>query len=190
MSSVPKENKKRFIQWLFARYNIQSQEASWVLNRLLRHEDMLERVRFVNDIRETPFGISITIDPGTNSDSILFVKRNMICPTDQGMETIRSSMNLIIYMHVNVNSLLRHSIFLSVIEDNPHFPKKTSYNSLKYEKEVDEFLEKVLAQRKINTIRQRIDASLDKGDKEAFFKLTKELKSLSPNQITQERNPL
>lgn len=101
----------------------------------------------------------------------------MTTDAEKSFHDIRLNRDEDIYIQLNFKSSFQNANYVAVLEENPYLPKHIEVN------EKDGFTcRKVLEESVFSFRRERllkqIDEALDKQDKEAFHRLTAELKTL------------
>jgi len=107
-----------------------------------------------------------------------FFKQNvMTTDAEKSFHDIRLNRDEDIYIQLNFKSSFQNANYVAVLEDNPYLPKHIEVNE-KDRLLAERFLEESVFSFRRERLLKQIDEALDKQDKEAFHRLTAELKTL------------
>lgn len=172
---VSVSEKKDFVRWLLSHYQFKKRECVWILNYLMSHEKILEKVTFVEGAKYCPRGLIMSTHCVEEAPFRYYKNTVMTTDAEKSFHDIRSIKHETIYIQVNFRNCNQNVKYVSVIEENPHLPKHLLVN----EKDsilVERVLEKVLYDFQRNLLLREIDAALDKLDQNRFMDLTNKLK--------------
>jgi len=176
-TGITLDEKKSFLAWFLDRYQLKRRESMWILNYLLNHDIVLNKVHFVENADKTPRGILMSTI-GDSRDAFQFYKDGQLFDNpEQAFHEVRLNWHSHLYIELFFADALKSEEYLGVLEDNPH----AKWNDLldeetinKASKGLDGFL---LHEKKMHILFQ-IDQSLEKDDRERFFSLSEELNQL------------
>lgn len=177
-TSVTNTEKKAFIRWFLKRYDMKRRECVWILNYIVGHDDLLERIHFVEEAHFCPRAMVMST---TDSSGIpfRFYKGNiMTADAEKSFHDLRLNPNEDMYIQVNFPKLPPNSNYLAVLEDNPHIPKYLQSNF--GDREVaEQLLDASIMNFQKESLLRQIDEAIDEGNKERFLELTNELNQLN-----------
>ena len=171
------KEKKEFLAWFLDHYQLKRRESMWILNYLLNHEVVLNKVRFVEDAEKTPRGILMSTI-GNDQPAFQFYKEGQLFDNpEQAFHEVRLNWNNDLYLELFFENSLLSEEYILVLEDNPYYkwndtiPEETL-------KEAEEGLNAFLLNQKKANLLIQIDQSLEKDNRASFILLSKELKQL------------
>lgn len=177
-ASVTNLEKKEFIRWFLKRYDMKRRECVWVLNYIIGHDDLLERIHFVEEAHFCPRAMVMST---TDSSGIpfRFYKGNiMTADAEKSFHDLRLNADEDMYIQLNFPKIPPNPTYLSVLEENPHIPGYLQSNF--GDKEVAEkLLEASMKEFQQDTLLKQIDEAIDRGDKELFLQLTEQLNEIN-----------
>ena len=182
------EAKKNFIGWFLDRYQLKRRESMWILNYLLNHDIVLNKVHFVEAVDKTPRGMMMSATE-MNSEAFLFYKNGTVfSDPEQAFHEVRLNWQEEMYIELVFLNPWKSAEYLTVLEDNPYY-KWNETISMQLVEEVELALETFsLTERKQNTLHQ-IDLSLEKEDRERFIQLSKQLKEIEEDLKNEQKKP-
>ncbi|MER2225599.1 MAG: ReoY family proteolytic degradation factor [Carnobacterium sp.] len=182
------EAKKIFIGWFLDRYQLKRRESMWILNYLLNHDIVLNKVHFVEAVDKTPRGMMMSATE-MNSEAFLFYKNGTVfSDPEQAFHEVRLNWQEEMYIELVFLNPWKSAEYLTVLEDNPYY-KWNETISMQLVEEVELALETFsLTERKQNTLHQ-IDLSLEKEDREKFIQLSKQLKAIEEDLKNEQKKP-
>lgn len=176
-------DKKSFIEWFLNNYQLKKRESVWILNYLINHSTILENVHFVRNAKFCPRSIIIT-SHCSNEVPFRFYKNHLVTTdAEKSFHDIRLNQDEDLYIQLNFKNAKQNALYVSVLEDNPYIPDE--YFITKKDQDLaKQLLDKLLFDYKKKQLQREIDLSLDKGDKEGFYKLVEQLHRLKNNYPT------
>lgn len=177
MVNVTVNEKKDFIRWFLNHYQMKRRECVWILNYLISHNQLMEKVHFVEDAQHCPRGLLMSTHCVDNVPFRFYTENVMTTDAEKAFHSIRLNRDEEIYIQLNFhNKQLSHQ-YVGIIEDNPYLPKHLLVNK-EDQSIVDKILEDSLKDFNRKKLMIAIDEALDNNDKESFMKLTDELNKL------------
>jgi uncharacterized protein YpiB (UPF0302 family) len=171
MSDVTVEQKKDFIRWFVGNYQLRRRECAWILSFLMSHDQLMEKVHFVENANKTPRGI-IMATHCVNDVPLRYYKNGIMSTNAEScFHDIRLNRDEDIYIEFNFKDKYNHKEYWEVLEENPFDDPDTS----EFEEQAAHFLDYCLYEFRVKRLKKRIDEAIDAGDKELFMKLTDEL---------------
>ncbi|MED4017307.1 ReoY family proteolytic degradation factor [Sutcliffiella cohnii] len=174
---VSVNEKKEFIRWFLGNYQLKRRECVWILNYLMSHDQLMRKVHFVEQAQFCPRGLVMSTHC-VDEVPFRFYKQNvMTTDAEKSFHDIRLNRDEDIYIQLNFRSAYHSPQYAAVLEENPFMPKNIQGN----EKDrilAEKFLEESLNKFQREKLLRMIDDALDQQDKEAFAKLTEQLKQL------------
>lgn len=182
------EAKKKFLGWFLDRYQLKRRESMWILNYLLNHDIVLNKVHFVEAVDKTPRGMMMSTTE-TNNEAFLFYKNGTVfSDPEQAFHEVRLNWQEEMYIELVFLNPWKSAEYLTILEDNPYY-KWNETISMQLIEEVELALETLsLTERKQHTLHQ-IDLSLEKEDRERFIQLSKQLKEIEEDLKNEQKKP-
>ncbi|MGM0899893.1 ReoY family proteolytic degradation factor [Mesobacillus maritimus] len=178
---VSVNEKKDFIRWFLNHYQLKRRECVWILNYLMSHDQLMEKVHFVDNAQFCPRGLVMSTHC-IDEVPFRFYKENiMTTDAEKSFHDIRLNREEEIYIQLNFHASNKAPQFAAVLEENPFMPKKLHIDE-KDRLIAEKFLVDSLYQFQKEKLTTLIDEALDRQDKEAFVELTEKLKKLEPSR--------
>ncbi|MED1424196.1 ReoY family proteolytic degradation factor [Bacillus altitudinis] len=175
---VSVNEKKEFIRWFLNHYQLKRRECVWILNYLMSHDSLMEKVHFVEQAEFCPRGIIMSTHC-VDEVPFRFYKENiMTTDAEKSFHDIRLNKQQDLFIQLNFRSAYRSPEYAAVLETNPHIPKDLFENE-KDKDLAEKVLEHSIATFQKERLMKEIDEALDRHDQETFNKLAKELSLLS-----------
>ncbi|WML47704.1 ReoY family proteolytic degradation factor [Neobacillus sp. PS3-34] len=175
---VSVNEKKDFIRWFLNHYQLKRRECVWILNYLMSHDQLMEKVHFVEQAQYCPKGLIMSTHC-VDKVPFRFYKENvMTTDAEKSFHDIRLNREEEIYIQLNFNASNKMHQYAAVLEENPFVPKHLQVN----EKDVEiaeQFLNSSIERFQREKLLSMIDEALDKQDKERFRLLTEQLNSMN-----------
>ena len=172
------QHKKNFIQWFLRHYTLKRHEANWLLNFLVKKDNLLSKVSFVNDAKFCPRGIIISSDC---SDEVpfLFYKQHLITTDiDKFFHDIRLNEDEHIYIQLNFKNATQSPYYVGVLEENPFTPVGTK-RQLEDKRISNDLLNNLIRKNQLKKLKEAIDQSLDEKDETRFNELVEQFQKLN-----------
>ncbi|MBU8638961.1 MULTISPECIES: ReoY family proteolytic degradation factor [Bacillus] len=175
---VSVNEKKEFIRWFLNHYQLKRRECVWILNYLMSHDSLMEKVHFVEQAEFCPRGIIMSTHC-VDEVPFRFYKENiMTTDAEKSFHDIRLNKQQDLFIQLNFRSAYRSPEYAAVLEINPHIPKDL-YENEKDKDLAEKVLEHSIATFQKERLMKEIDEALDRHDQETFNKLARELSLLS-----------
>lgn len=175
---VSVNEKKDFIRWFLNHYQLKRRECVWILNYLMSHDQLMEKVHFVEQAQYCPRGLIMSTHC-VDKVPFRFYKENvMTTDAEKSFHDIRLNRDEYIYIQLNFHASNQAHQYVAVLEENPFVPKHLQVN----EKDgviAEQFLQDSIERFQRDNLLLLIDEALDKQDRETFQMLTKKLIDLS-----------
>ncbi|MEH7109330.1 MULTISPECIES: ReoY family proteolytic degradation factor [Bacillaceae] len=174
---VSVNEKKDFIRWFLNHYQLKRRECVWILNYLMSHDQLMEKVHFVEQAQYCPRGLIMSTHC-VDKVPFRFYKENvMTTDAEKSFHDIRLNREEDIYIQLNFHASNQAHQYVAVLEENPYVPKHLQVN------EKDGIVAEQLLQHSIERFQrekllQLIDEALDQQDRQAFEMLTEKLNRL------------
>lgn len=174
---VTVNEKKEFIRWFLNRYQLKRRESVWILNYLMSHDKLMEKVHFVEEAQCCPRGLIMSTHC-TRDVPFRFYKDNiMTTDAEKSFHDIRLNRDEEIYIQINFRSANLSHHYAAVLEENP-FLQTNLFLSEKDKIFAEKLLAHSLMTFKEDKLLKAIDHALDSNDKDTFEKLSLELNRL------------
>jgi uncharacterized protein YpiB (UPF0302 family) len=174
---VSVNEKKDFIRWFLNHYQLKRRECVWILNYLMSHDQLMEKVHFVDQAQYCPRGLVMSTHC-IDKVPFRFYKENvMTTDAEKSFHDIRLNRDEEIYIQLNFNASNQAHQYVAVLEENPYMPKHLQINET--DREVaEQFLKASIERFQREKLLSQIDEALDKQDRSGFLNLTKQLNNL------------
>lgn len=172
--TVSLTEKREFVRWFLKRYQMKRRECVWILNYLLSHEELLQKVHFVEDAKYCPRAMVMSV---TESSGVAFeFHKGAVAMADgeKAFHELRLNPNEEMYIQLNFPNVPPSLEYLSVLEENSFKPSYSTVNN-KDAEIAEQLIEHVMKTSYQNNLIKMIDEALDNGDKELFMELTSQL---------------
>ncbi len=177
---VSVDEKKEFIRWFLNHYQLKRRECVWILNYLMSHDQLMEKVHFVEQAQYCPRGLVMSTHC-VDEVPFRFYKANvMTTDAEKSFHDIRLNREEEIYIQLNFHASNQVHQYAAVLEENPYLPKSLRENE-KDRLLAEKILSSSIREFQRNKLLKLIDEALDQGDKEAFYRLTEQLEKLDNN---------
>jgi uncharacterized protein YpiB (UPF0302 family) len=174
---VSVNEKKDFIRWFLNHYQLKRRECVWILNYLMSHDQLMEKVHFVDQAQYCPKGLIMSTHC-VDEVPFRFYKENvMTTDAEKSFHDIRLNRDEEIFIQLNFHASNKAHQYAAVLEENPFMPKSLQISE-KERLEAAGFLEASIKKFQIESLLQKIDEALDNQDKEMFMKLTEKLNKI------------
>lgn len=174
---VSVNEKKDFIRWFLNHYQLKRRECVWILNYLMSHDKLMEKVHFVEQAQYCPRGIVMSTHC-VDEVPFRFYKANvMTTDAEKSFHDIRLNREEDIYIQLNFHASFKAPQFAAVLEENPYMPKNLQITD-KDRQIAEQFLTSSIEKFQREKLIRQIDEALDCQDEEAFIRLTNQLKKL------------
>lgn len=171
---VSVNEKKDFIRWFLNHYQLKRRECVWILNYLMSHDQLMEKVHFVEQAQYCPRGLIMSAHC-VDEVPFRFYKENvMTTDAEKSFHDIRLNRDEEIYIQLNFHASNKAHQYAAVMEENPFMPKTLQINE-KDRLIAERFLTESLEKFRREKLLELIDEALDKQDKKAFNILTQQL---------------
>jgi len=174
---VSVNEKKDFIRWFLNHYQLKRRECVWILNYLMSHDQLMEKVHFVDQAQYCPKGLVMSTHC-VDEVPFRFYKENiMTTDAEKSFHDIRLNREEDIFIQLNFHASNKAHQYAAVLEENPYVPKNLQVS----EKErliAERFLAESIERFQKELLLQKIDEALDKQDEKLFLILTDQLKKM------------
>lgn len=177
---VSLEEKKDFIKWFLDQEQVRHRGAGWILNYLLNHEIVLNKVHFVEHAGYSPRGIVITAKSADAPDFTFYKDGKTFHNPERAFHDIRLNWHNNIYLELLFDGAWFTPEYLTVIEDNPFY----TWNDNVPEETIElahEGLDNLVYGATRDKILEGIDRALDQKDEKSFMQYSHLLDQLNQN---------
>lgn len=178
MSTVTVNEKKDFIRWFLNHYQLKRRECVWILNYLMSHDQLMEKVHFVENAQYCPRGMVMATHCVDKVPFRFYTENVMTTDAEKSFHNIRLNRDEEIYIELNFHNKQQSHQYVAVLEDHEYMPKHLQADS-EDRKIAEQFLENSLKDFNRKKLMLQIDEALDNNDKETFMKLTEQLNILN-----------
>lgn len=178
---VSVNEKKDFIRWFLNHYQLKRRECVWILNYLMSHDQLMEKVHFVDQAQYCPRGLVMSTHC-VDEVPFRFYKENvMTTDAEKSFHDIRLNRDEEIYIQLNFYASNQAHQYAAVLEENPFMPKSLQISE-KDRMVAERFLTTSLHKFQKEKLLLLIDEALDQQNEKAFKELTEKLKRLGNNE--------
>jgi uncharacterized protein YpiB (UPF0302 family) len=174
--------KRNFLKWFIQHQQLKRLEARKVIEYILSHFHILEKVSFTEKVILK--GRTIVIS-SMNSDEpgfLFYVNQHKTDEVSKALGDLMMNPYENVYIVFHFSGKMMNHRYLQLIE-NPVFENIKIYERFqKYEKEADHLIDKIMHEKEIEMTKMQIDKALDRKDAERFNQLTARLKELNNQQ--------
>lgn len=174
---VSVNEKKDFIRWFLNHYQLKRRECVWILNYLMSHDQLMEKVHFVEKAQCCPRGLVMSTHC-VDEVPFRFYKENvMTTDAEKSFHDIRLNRDEEIYIQLNFHASNKAHQYAAVLEENPYMPRQAEISE-KDKQIAERFLTDSIQRFQKEKLLKLIDEALDKQDKREFQRLSKQLNRL------------
>lgn len=175
-SSIHISDKRNFLKWFLAHYQLKTRESRWILNYLLAHETMLQHVHFIRDHNSCSRLIVISTQHAKEDAFIFYKEHVMTKDAEKAYHDIRMNQTSALFVQLKFQKNQLPLEYLSVLEDNP-------YDENSQVRKTDKIITNQLVSQleyefEERRLKQAIDTALKNNDHMTFKKLAFRLKKL------------
>jgi len=175
---VSVNEKKDFIRWFLNHYQLKKRECVWILNYLMSHDQLMEKVHFVEQAQYCPRGIVMSTHCVSEVPFRFFKENVMTTDAEKSFHDIRLNREEDIFIELNFYASFQAPQFVAVMEENPFMPKNIQISE-KDRQIAEEFLTSSIEKFQREKLFRQIDEALDKQDEKAFKDLSNQLKKIN-----------
>jgi uncharacterized protein YpiB (UPF0302 family) len=166
--------KKEFIRWFLNHYQLKRRECVWILNYLMSHDQLMEKVHFVEHAEFCPRGIIMSTQCVDDVPFRFYKDSILTTDAEKSFHDIRLNRDQEIYIQLNFKAVHKSHQYALVLENNPYMPEHLEISD-KDRELAEQFLQTSIKNFQLEQIREKIDKALDRKDKEEFFMLSEQL---------------
>lgn len=179
---VSVNEKKEFIRWFLNNYQLKRRECVWILNYLMSHDNLMEKVHFVERVEYCPRGMVMSTVCVDDVPFRFYKGSIMTTDAEKSFHDIRLNRDQAIFIQLNFKDRHKSYQYAAVLETNPYMPDILQISDEEREL-VDRFLDHSQKTFQIEMLKRKIDTALDQNDKEMFMKLTEQLKKIASDRV-------
>lgn len=166
--------KKEFIRWFLNHYQLKRRECVWILNYLMSHDQLMEKVHFVEHAEFCPRGIIMSTQCVDDVPFRFYKDSILTTDAEKSFHDIRLNRDQEIYIQLNFKAVHKSHQYALVLENNPYMPEHLEISD-KDRELAEQFLQTSINNFQLEQIREKIDKALDRKDKEEFIMLSEQL---------------
>lgn len=166
--------KKEFIRWFLNHYQLKRRECVWILNYLMSHDQLMEKVHFVEHAEFCPRGIIMSTQCVDDVPFRFYKDSILTTDAEKSFHDIRLNRDQEIYIQLNFKAVYKSHHYALVLENNPYMPEHLEISD-KDRELAEQFLQTSIKNFQLEQIREKIDKALDRKDKEEFIMLSEQL---------------
>lgn len=174
-STVTVAEKKHFLRWFLANYQLQSREAEMLIRYMMTRENVLRRVHFVENFRQ----LSRVIVVSTTCVSVApfrYYRRNKPVSTDveQAFLDLYQHPDEEVYVGIFFKDRANCNAYASVIEELGSTELEPAMKEI-VGLQADWVIEQSLRSYQRLRLMDLVNAALDAGDRQAFYEASRRL---------------
>ncbi len=171
--TVSVADKKYFLRWFIDNYELQSNEATWLLTYLCSDADLLQRVHFVEEANFPLKTIIVSAKCVKMKPFVFYNKKKFIYNVEEAFMEIYNNLEDDIYLVLYFKDRQGCPEYAYINEK----PEKCTINhSISIQAEI--VIEQALHNYRIFDLYKQIDQAIDEGDRETFCQLSCQLEHL------------
>ncbi|OOR22784.1 YpiB family protein [Bacillus wiedmannii] len=165
MSNVSVEKKREFVKWFLNNFQSKWRESVWILNYLMSHDQLMQKVHFVENARGNySRAISISTTCLETKPFVFYRNGSFGTDPDKAFQHIRYNRDEEIYIELNFADKYKYPQFIEVLEGGASDETELPLTERLELAQVFNDLEKIGKA-------QLIDYALDTRNEELFRKL-------------------
>ncbi|KOP80633.1 hypothetical protein AMS59_04465 [Lysinibacillus sp. FJAT-14745] len=176
-ASVSVVDKKAFVRWFLKNYQLKRRECVWILNYLLSNDELLTRIRFVEEAHYCPRAMVMSTVDSTGVPFRFYKGNVMTADAEKSFHDLRLHEHEDMYIQLNFPNIPPSAQYLAVLEENPYMPEALIVSE-KDRLLAEELLSNSLLVFQEEKLLAQIDEALDLGDEERFYELSNLLQAL------------
>ena len=166
----------------FEQLSIKRRECVWILNYLLSHDQLMEKVHFVEHAEYCPRGIIMSTQCVDQVPFRFYKDSVMTTDAEKSFHDIRLNRDQDIYIQLNFKDAHKSHQYVLVLENNPYMPEIIQISEK--DKELAQmFLQTTIKDFQLERLRKEIDQALDNKDEETFKKLTEQYNRILKSEV-------
>lgn len=170
---VSVNEKKEFIRWFLNNYQLKRRECVWILNYLLSHDQLMEKVHFVEHAEYCPRGIVMSTQCVDDVPFRFYKDSVMTTDAEKSFHDIRLNRDQDIYIQLNFKTSHKSHQYALVMESNPFMPEIIQISE-KDKEMAHLFLETTIKDFQLGRLKEKIDHALDTKNEAEFKRLTQQ----------------
>lgn len=174
---VSVNEKKDFIRWFLNHFQLKRRESVWILNYLMSHDQLMKKVHFVEEAQYCPRGLIMSTHCVDDVPFRFYKQHIMTTDAEKSFHDIRLNRNEDIFIQLNFRGAYLSPHYVAVMEENPYMPERLVISEQDREL-AEKFLLESMKKFQKERLLEAIDQALERGDRQAFYHLTQQLKKL------------
>lgn len=171
--------KKEYIRWFLNAYKLKKEEMEKVLIYLLHNPELLEKIHFVEDIRNLSNALLISANDAQTISFILRIDNVYYYEVDEFLDQLSKYPPEKLHVWLSFNRDYMCSLCKEILVSSPKTKKQALHQKIIEDLEL-EINKKIYADQIRRTeLLMQIDYAIENNDQETFFKLSSELKKLA-----------
>lgn len=179
---VSLEEKKTFIGWFLDRHQLKRRESMWILNYLLNHDVVLNKVHFVEHAETTPRGMMMSTIGMDNEPFLFFKDGKVFSDPEQAFHEVRLNWHEDMYLELAFREPWKTEQYLAILEDNPYH-KWNENIPIEIVEEVDYAMRQLNLSERKQLLLNLIDETLETGNRKEFLEYASELKNIEKEML-------
>lgn len=171
--------KRNFLKWFMEHHRLKRTEARKVLEYMINNSHIIENVYFVEKITLSRNTIVVSSVHSDEPGFIYYYNQRKTDDVSKALGDLMMNPTEKINLIIHFNGKMLNHRYLQLI-GNPVLDNMKQYEQFqRYAKEVDVIIEKIMLEKEIEKLKQKIDLALDQKNEELFTKLAAKLKEYS-----------
>ncbi|PKR82465.1 ReoY family proteolytic degradation factor [Heyndrickxia camelliae] len=172
---VTVNEKKDFIRYFLNHYQLKRRESKWILEYIMKQDDLIEKLHFVDDIEGCQRAMLMSCHCVDTIPFKFFKNKSETIDAEKAFNDLRLYRDEDFYIKLNFNRKHTNSKYIRILEENPFMKEEDESPDSGAAKD---FLDYCLATFQREQLLKRIDEAIDNKKKKLFNKLVKELNEL------------
>lgn len=180
--------KKHFLRWFLANYQLQSREAEMLVRYMMTRENVLRRVHFVDNFRHLPRVIVVSTSC-VQVAPFRYYRRNKPVSTDveQAFIDLYQHPDEEIYVGLFFRERATSAAYASVLEETTTAELEPAVKEM-ISLQAEWIIDQTLRNYQRLQLMEAVDVALDSGDRDAFLLASRALIHFNSSAVTADRN--
>ncbi len=171
-------DKKQFIQWFLEHYELKNPEAEWLLQYLASSEQLLAKVHFTDHFRHLPKALLMSTTCVQMTAFKFYKNKRVTSDVEKAFLDVHSHPEEDIFVTLYFQDRNTCQEYTAVLEGESAEAFHPTPTELLTSLEAEMWLDHVEREFRLKAVRTGIDEALDRGDRETFLQLARQLANL------------
>lgn len=171
-------DKKQFIHWFLENYELKNPEAEWLLQYFCSSEQLLSRVHFTDQFRNTPKAFLMSTTCVQMSAFKFYKNKRVTSDVEKAFLDVHNHPEEDVYITLYFHNRTACSEYEAVLESNVVNPVPISPTEVLMGLQAEMWMDHIALRFHQERLRKAIDDALSAGDRTAFASLAREFNAL------------